>query len=241
MNTLSQAALSPAEVAKINALVTQLQTLLQAAADPERARPMADYMQTDMPFYGVQAVPRAAILRTIIKGHTVESQAEYEATVLAVWQLPHREEKYGAITLARQYKRYITPASLPLYERMIREGAWWDFVDEIAQHLVGMVLLNHRSETWAVLDRWILDPDKWIRRTAILAQNRLKRHTNPTQLFRYVQLCKEDSDFFIRKAIGWALREYAYVDPDAVKSFLEANKDTLSPLSYREASKHLRM
>ncbi|TXD37278.1 DNA alkylation repair protein [Lujinxingia vulgaris] len=212
---------------------------LQALADPNKAEKMAAYMKTSMPFYGVQAGPRDQIVKAIAPNIHLATHDDYVALIETLWALPHREEKYIAIRLARRFKPFISLASLPLYERLIRDGEWWDFTDEIATHLVGTVLKKSPDQTWPTLDRWLLNPNLWIRRAALLAQNRLKSHTDPQKLFAYCLHLADEEDFFIRKAIGWALREYARTNPDAVRTFLTQHHDTLSPLSIREASKHL--
>jgi 3-methyladenine DNA glycosylase AlkD len=122
---------------------------------------------------------------------------------------------------------------------MIVEGAWWDFVDDIAIRLVGMVLLDDRERMHPKLDRWIDDPNMWIRRTAILSQIKHRDRTDQDQLFGYCLKRADEKEFFIRKAIGWALREYAKTEPDAVREFALNHRDQLSGLSFREATKHL--
>lgn len=199
---------------------------------------MAAYMRTSQPFHGVQRPGLDQLAREVLKRFSCADRAAYEGNTLALWQLPHREEQYLAIRWARQ-KKWIGPESLPLYERLIREGKWWDFVDEIASHLVGGALGKARAEVEPVLDRWIADPDMWIRRAAVLAQLRLGRNTDPQQLFRYVLLLAPEREFFLRKAVGWALREYSKTDPEAVVAFLRRRRARLSPLSLREAAKHL--
>ena len=104
---------------------------------------MAAYMKTDMPFYGVGKPQRVVVFRSTVRPFPVASRAAYQQAVLALWSQPHREEKYLAIQLARHHDDYVTRASVPLYKRLIREGAWWDFVDEVSVHLVGRVLLRH--------------------------------------------------------------------------------------------------
>ncbi len=211
---------------------------LTRAADPSRAPAMAAYMKTSQPFYGVAAPQVHAIAKAARKLFVPASHTQYRRNVLALWKLPHREARYAAIDYAQQ-RGFQTPESIPLYERMIREGAWWDFVDAIASNLVGLAYLEHRKAIRPVLDRWIEDPDLWIRRTAILAQLRHKRETDSAQLFRYSLQCAAEREFFIRKAIGWALREYSKAEPAKVKAFLLKNRQTLAPLSLREAAKQL--
>ncbi len=221
------------------AIADTISTLLSEQADLERSEKMAAYMKTTMPFYGVQAGPRTEIMRPLWPQIQVASHQDYEALILTLWNRPHREEKYIAVRIARRFRKFIDFQSLPLYERLIREGAWWDFVDETASHLVGGVLAKNPEKTWPVLDAWINDPDMWIRRTALLAQLRRKEQTDQETLFRYCLACADEKEFFIRKAIGWALREYADTNPTAVRDFLDFAGHRFSPLTIREASKRL--
>lgn len=212
---------------------------LRARADPAKAPAMAAYMKTAQAFYGVQTPTRATILRETRDRFVPVDQKSYGRNVLALWKLPYREEQYCAIAYARQHPRFITLSALPLYERMIRDGAWWDFVDEIAVNLVGAVLGNFRVKTRPIIERWIDDPDMWIRRTALLAHLKHKRETDAAQLFDHCLRRADESEFFIRKAIGWALRQYSKTDPRAVGAFLKKNRQRLSKLSFDEGSKHL--
>lgn len=212
---------------------------LARLADPTKAAPMAAYMKTKMPFYGVQASPRHALAKQLVRAYPLTQAAEYEALVLALWSRPHREEKYLAISLARGHKRFIGFEQLGLYERLIREGAWWDFVDEIASHLIGPVVRQSPELAWPVMDAWIVDDDLWVRRAALLCQLSSKGKAVEAKLFEYCLMRAEDKDFFMRKAVGWALREYARVDADAVLAFVRRHRAHLSGLSYREATKHL--
>jgi len=200
---------------------------------------MAAYMKTSMPFYGVAKPARAEINRELKRRFSIANQKEYQRAVLRLWQLPHREEKYLAIDVARTWRDFIVPASMPLYRRMIEEGAWWDTVDEIAAHLVGSVLLAHRKEIAPMMDRWIADKDMWIRRAAIISQLKHKDKTDHVRLFRYSLVQAAEKEFFIRKAIGWALRQYAYSAPKRVRDYLALNRDKFSPLTYREAARVL--
>lgn len=212
---------------------------LARIGDPVRASGMAGYLKTDMPFYGVPNPERKKVYREMRRRFPIGSRAEYVGAVLALWERPHREEKYCAIGVAGDHPEYITIGSLPLYRRLIVEGAWWDFVDDIAIRLVGKVLLDDRERMHPKLDRWIDDPNMWIRRSAILSQIKHKNRTNRDQLFGYCLKRVDEKEFFIRKAIGWALREYAKTEPDAVRRFALDHRDQLSGLSFREATKHI--
>ena len=220
-------------------LVKLVSSRLAEVADPAKAGPMAAYMKTDMPFYGVSSPLRRPIAKEIRERFPPAGNDEYRGQVTALWELPHREEKYLALDIATARRRFITFENIDLYERLIRGGAWWDFVDEVAAHLVGRVVLIDRPRMRPILEAWINDPDMWIRRTAILCQTRHKNNTDTEMLFDFCRRRAHEKEFFIRKAIGWALREYAKVDPEAVRAFLDINHERLSGLSLREASKHL--
>ena len=120
----------------------------------------------------------------------------------------------------------VTATELPLYRRLVVEGAWWDFVDDIAVHLVGHTVRTEPETAWQVVDGWVDDPDMWLRRTAILSQNRSREATDTRRLFDFCLRRAHEREFFIRKAIGWALRDYARTDPDAVRRFLEEHGES---------------
>lgn len=220
-------------------MVALVQGRLAAVADADRAVGMAAYLKTDMPFYGVGRKEQKEILKELVAGFPIPDPDEYEAVVLALWRLPHREEKYLAIDVAKRHRKFITTARLPLYRTLIEEGGWWDFVDAVAAHLVGRVLLDDRAAVAPRMRNWIDDPDMWIRRTAILSQLMHKEATDEAMLFEFCLARAHEKEFFIRKAIGWALRQYARVAPEAVTAFLEAHRVELASLSFREAAKHL--
>lgn len=220
-------------------LVEYVQAELTARADPARAAQMAAYLKTDMPLYGVQMSGTRDISRQLKGRFVPQTAAEYRAMVETLWALPHREEKHLAIAIARAHRAFIAFDQVDLYRRLIVEGAWWDFVDTIASRLIGDVLLNEREEMRPVLGRWIDGDDMWLRRTAIISQLAHKERTDAAMLFDYCRRRAFEKEFFIRKAIGWALRQYARTDPEAVTDFLRQHRDELSGLSFREASKHL--
>jgi 3-methyladenine DNA glycosylase AlkD len=212
---------------------------LASVADAEKAEGMQAYMKTDMPFYGVQKPLRVPIARHLIAEFPPQTRAEYEDLVLGLWGLPHREEKYLALDTAGRLHRFVTTASLPLYRRLITEGAWWDFVDEVATHIVRRVILEEPVSGWREVDTWIEHDDMWLRRSAILCQVGAKERTDPTRLFAFCEAQIDEKEFFIRKAIGWSLREYAKTDPEAVAEFAMGHRNRLSGLSFREATKHI--
>jgi len=219
--------------------ITFVQSALREQADPSKAPGMQAYMKTDMPFYGVQKAARARILRELVHRFPLSDRAGYETLVVELWQLPHREEKYLALGVARHFREYVVPEMLPLYRSLIVEGAWWDLVDEVATHLICDLVVDYPDDVWPTVDTWIDDDDLWLRRTAIICQVGAKENTDAARLFRFCDERAFEKDFFIRKAIGWALRQHARVDPDAVARFVREHRDQLSGLSYREATKHI--
>jgi len=204
---------------------------------------MAAYMKTEMPFYGVQKPGRVAVIRQMKRAFVPESAGDYAAGVRALWALPHREERYLALSFASAHRRFVTVEQLDLYESLIREGAWWDLVDEIIMKLVNPITLEAKrrgdSSVRQTMDAWVGDPDLWIRRAAILCQAKHKLHTDADQLFGYCVARAPEREFFIRKAIGWALREYSKHEPSAVRDFLLGHRSQVSGLSRREGAKHL--
>lgn len=209
--------------------------------DPEAAAQMQRYMKTDMPFFGVRKPQQRPIFKAAIARFPPADATAWAAGVTALWQGPERELKYAAIAYAKAFRRrrFLDPSSMPMLEGLVRTGAWWDLVDDIAANCVGVVVAQHREELRPLLERWIEDDDLWIRRTAILAQLKHRDDTDAAQLFDFCARQAADHTFWIRKAIGWALRQYARTDPDAVRAFLDQQGPRLSTLSRREASKHL--
>jgi 3-methyladenine DNA glycosylase AlkD len=209
---------------------------LAERADPVKAPEMQAYMKSQMPFYGVQKPARAALEREVFATYPLESFEAWRDTVLALWRdASHREERYVAIALveARRYRAFRTMDALPLYEELIVGGAWWDHVDAVAAGPLGELL----PEVAPALRAWAIDANMWKRRAAIIAQVRRKRETDFALLTDCIEPNRGDREFFIRKAIGWALRSYAWVDPAAVRAYCDTHE--LSPLSRREALKNV--
>jgi 3-methyladenine DNA glycosylase AlkD len=226
-------------VSKNAEMVRFVQSELSQLADPVKAAPMAAYMKTTMPFYGVPKPGRQPIARQLKTDFPPSDADDYRSKVLALWGLSHREEKYLAVGYAWTFKKHVVFAQVDLFERMIVEGAWWDFVDELASPIVDRVVLDDRQKMRPVLEGWIEHQDMWLRRSAILCQNRQKAATDQAMLFDFCLRRAHEKEFFIRKAIGWALREYARTRPDEVRRFLADHGEELSGLSRREAAKHL--
>lgn len=223
-------------------LITRLRRELEARADPAQAAPMKAYMKSKLPFYGIKTPERRRICRAVFDAHPLEAFTEWRQVTLALWrEARYREERYAAIELTghRFYRTFQTMRALPLYEEMITTGAWWDYVDVIAGHRLQALLVRYPRIMTPRMRSWSTDPDRWKRRSTILCQLRRKQSTDLDLLYHCIEANLEDRDFFIRKAIGWALRDYAWSDPREVRRYVAAHADTLSPLSRREALKNL--
>lgn len=223
----------------VNEASIYVQSALAEQANPDKAARMQAYMKTEMPFYGVQKPGLIPVLRHVVKNFPPSTRAEYERLVLALWRLPHREEKYIAQRVAVKHRQFMVPASLSLYRRFVVEGAWWDFVDEASTHMVRELVLEFPLEVWPRVDTWIDADDMWLRRSAIICQVGAKERTDADRLFSFCEQRAFEKEFFIRKAIGWSLREYAKTDAAAVAAFATSHREDLSGLSYREATKHI--
>jgi len=162
--------------------------------------------------------------------------------VLQLWRgATHREERYAAIVLSgdKRAAAFQTPAVMPLYEEIIVTGAWWDYVDEVASHRVGPILRDHPAAMRKMMLAWSKSDDMWKRRTSIICQLGFKKDTDLDLLYACIEPPLDSKEFFLRKGIGWALRQYAWTDPAEVKRYVRRYKDRLSSLSQREALKNV--
>jgi 3-methyladenine DNA glycosylase AlkD len=217
------------------ALITAIRTGLQGAADPVRAAWAQAYLKSELPVLGVRVPEVRSVVKAAAAGLPPASVDELKATVLELWRgATWREERYAAIDLTGLRLGAREQGMLAVYEEIIRSGAWWDLVDGVAHRLRGL-LQAHREEMAPVLRRWSTDPDLWIRRASITAQLGAKSATDTALLAAVIEANAADPEFFIRKAIGWALRDYARTDPDLVRAFVRRHGERLSPLSRREA------
>ena len=203
-------------------------------------------MKSELPYVGLGSPALKALLRPLLVEHRFVDRAQWEAAVLELWEdAEHREEWYAAIALLRHraYRAWLDPDLLPLLEQLVRTGAWWDVVDEIAAHPVGQVLLDHRADATPVIERWSVDPTAcgsgvrrcW--RSCVTASRPTPTCWSgcwsPTSTTR-----RYGREFFVRKALGWALRQHARTDAAWVLTFVRTHADRLSGLSRREALKH---
>ena len=228
-------------------LVRQVRARLKEAADPSKAPQMQRYMKSAMPFRGVASPDQRRLWRELFPAHPLPTFPEWRRVALELWRTAtYREERYAAIALTdlKTYAPYRTRRAVPMIEEMIVTGAWWDLVDPLATHHLGDVLRAERragsgARMSALMKRWASGRDLWKRRAAILCQIRFKQDTDLDLLYACIQPSWGETDFFIRKAIGWALRQYAWIDAREVHRYVSAHGDRLSGLSRREALKNI--
>jgi 3-methyladenine DNA glycosylase AlkD len=215
---------------------------LSRAADPSRAPGMQAYMKSALPYHGVSAVPFRQLCRRLFADLTFADADEWQRAVLALWRgARFREERYAAVELSghRRARPFQTLATLPMYEEMIVTGAWWDYVDHLASNRLGLLLAREPEPMKKRMRAWSRDENMWKRRSAIICQLKRKRDTDLELLYDCIAPSLSSKEFFLRKAIGWALRQYAWTDPDEVARYVRAHEHQLSPLSRREALKNI--
>ena len=217
-------------------LVTGIRSALRQAADPTIAAGQQEYMKSAMPFLGVRVPAVRALVREATRD-AMDAPVLRDAALVLWREAAFREERYAALALVALKPLRGDATLLPVHEEMIRTGAWWDLVDEAAHRLREIFDVDH--ELMAVEMRvWADDDDLWVRRAAIISQLGRRGATDLDVLEYAILASIDDPEFFLRKAIGWALREYGKHDPDWVRTFVSQHPE-LSPLSRREALKNL--
>ena len=221
--------------------VAELSAALQQASDGDRAIAMRAYMKDRCAFFGVPAEPRRLVQRTL-KGPT---DADLFVVARELWRMDEREHQYAAIDLLTSRANKLEPSTLlGLVEELARQRSWWDTVDGLASVASKCVLGHVEAPAFeslvAITHRWLEDDDFWVVRLALLHQKGWGPATDAARLFRYSLRHAGDGEFFIRKAIGWALRDYAWTNPDAVQQFVDDHGQKLSGLTKREALKNVK-
>jgi len=223
-------------------LADAIRAALASQADAERAAPMQAYMKSTLPFHGVAAPQRRALVAACAQGRTCIDAATLAATVLDLWRsATHREERYAALDLLRlpRHRKLIDASLLPAVHELLQTGPWWDFNDEISGGALQGLLLRHPELMKPLLRNWAHGGDLWLRRAAMLCQRHMKGGIDAVLLYDCILPSLKGSpfadEFFIRKGMGWALRERAYQAPDEVRAFCREYAERLSPLTKREA------
>jgi len=223
-------------------LPSMIRARLQGVADPTRAPGMQAYMKSEMPYLGVSSMPLRKVCKELFAGLSWPDSAAWQSDVLAIWRgAEFREERYAALELSgvKAAQGFHDLSALPMYEEMIVIGAWWDYIDVIAGHRLWTILQGEGAGMKRKMLAWSTDANMWKRRSAILCQLRAKESTDLDFLYACIEPSLASKEFFLRKAIGWALRQYAWTDPKEVRRYVSRNQARLSGLSKREALKNI--
>jgi 3-methyladenine DNA glycosylase AlkD len=209
-------------------------------ADEAKAQGMKAYLLNQFEFLGLAAPVRRAAVKAIgkVKWHSTD---DLLAVAELLWQKPEREYRYTAVDLLRQHSDQLSVNDLPTLQALLLRDAWWETVDGLSAVIADVMhaAVQQKPNAAATMDVWLQHPSHWVRRSALLHQLGWRLDTDTTRLFGYATQLADEKEFFIRKAIGWALRDYARWNPQAVADFLVQHRATLSGLTVREAAKHL--
>jgi len=215
----------------------RLEAYFRAHAKVEEAIPMASYMRDHFPFLGIRTPERNQLTREFMQANPLPKGNELVQIAGDVWALPEREFQYIAMVLYEKHRKHAEQSHIDILEGLVIDKSWWDTVDLIASRLIGFHLAKYPELIAPYTERWIASDNFWLQRAALLYQLSYKQNTDEARLFRYIRHLAEEKEFFIRKAIGWALREYSKTNETVVRKFVAETE--LSPLSQKEALKYV--
>lgn len=222
----------------MHAYARSLKELFEKNANPVNAAPMKKYMRDQFEYLGIKSPQFKVLLSEHIKKNGLPPIADLDAIVRELWDLPQREFQYLATSLIDKMEKQLSEDFITTLEHLITHKSWWDTVDTLAGHPVGVMFKRFSKVKAKYLKKWRKSENFWLRRTTLLFQLGYKTETDFDLLCDLVRENLGSDEFFINKAIGWALRQYAWTNPTAVKKFVKATKE-LHPLSRREALKNL--
>ena len=217
--------------------VIPLKALFEQNADPILAAPMKRYMRDQFEYLGIKTPKNVALQKEYYAEYGLPELSALAEILRDLWALPQREFQYVAVSLLGKFEKQLPAEFIDTIEYLIVTKPWWDTVDAIAGHTIGTHFQRHPAIKKKYLARWRKSENFWLRRTTILFQLNYKKETDFDLLCDLIRENLDSKEFFINKAIGWSLRQYARVDPKAVKKFV--NSTQLHPLSRREAMKHI--
>lgn len=216
--------------------IKPLEKLFKANADPERAPAMSKYMRNLFDYWGIMSPVRKELEKEFIGEYGLPEIKDLKKIMKDLWALPQREYQYAGLGIAARTHKEWKQDLIPLFEYLIKTKSWWDTIDGIAPSLAGKYFLKFGIDE-EVTDKWINSDNFWFQRSAIIFQLKFKEQTDEKLLYRYIKKRAGENEFFVRKAIGWALREHARRNPESVRKFVANNP--LKPLSVKEALKHI--
>ena len=217
--------------------LVDLQKLFHAHSNKENAEAMKKYMKDRFEFIGIKSSDRRVLIKKYVQEHGWPLRDQVENVVVGLYSLPYREFHYTAVEMAERLLKTTKVEDIHVIEYLLEHNQWWDTVDPVAVNIAGRWLKYHREFNNTYFNRWNESEDLWLNRTAILYQLKYRSETDLKKLSSAILTHATSKEFFIRKAIGWALREYAKTEPEWVRKFVADND--LSNLSRREALKHI--
>ena len=218
-------------------LYKELKLVLLQNKNETDAKQMSAYMKNQFAFYGIKSVRRKQLTKSVVIKKNKPIKSEAFKLVDLLWSDEHRELQYVAMEIMDWYIKDFDKRDIKFIEHLILNKSWWDTVDFIASHLVGGYFKLYSDNRNSICNNWSSGKNMWLQRTVILFQLTYKDNTDEKYLFKHCKMHAEQNDFFIRKAIGWALRQYSKTNPIGVSNFIKNTK--LSPLSIKEGSKYL--
>ena len=217
--------------------VKSIRALFIQHADPKKAAPMKRYMRDQFEYLGIKMPEMGILLKQHIREHGLPPLVELDPILRDLWALPQREFQYAANGLLEKFEGQLPPKFIETLEYMLVTKSWWDTVDIIATGTLGVHFKRHPKVRDKTLAKWRKSDNFWLRRATILFQLGYKKDTDFELLCAIIRENLGSQEFFINKAIGWALRQYTRIDPQGVRNFMAATP--LNPLSAREALKWL--
>ncbi len=206
-----------------------------AHTNENNAVPMKRYMKDRFEFFGIKSPERKILTSAFLKTHGLPERNNVAGVLHLLWKEPHRELHYAGLDILERLVKKQQCADTELFEYLITTKSWWDTVDWLATRLVGVHLKNYANEIAPLYKKWMESENMWLQRVCILFQLKYKQKTDVQLLFDTINQLSDSDEFFIQKAIGWALREYSKTNPDRVIKFVDIHD--LKPLSRREAFK----
>jgi len=223
-----------------NALAGLIADELRAVGNPDRATQEKAYLKSDLEFFGESVWEIRRVAQAFVRGAKLLAHQDLVALVEALWAEPVFERRMASVVLLELHPKLLTAADLPLIERLLRESLTWALVDALATDVIGGILARSPVEVTSLLDRWATDPDFWIRRASLLAELQpLRKGADLAPFLRRADAMLDEREFFIRKAIGWVLREVGKRRTAEVVAWIAPRTHRASGVTMREVVRHL--